>query len=153
MSRASKIIITLLVVIIALGAGGLIWAISSGNNDDDNDTNVTQNNNSSDKNQNQNTDQTKDQAAVDKVTITYNGSSFKLSANVIQAGGTVTVVNASQSDLEFVSDPHPTHTDNPELNAGEIPAGENKSFVLTNVGTWGFHNHLNSTQRGSIEVR
>jgi hypothetical protein len=51
------------------------------------------------------------------------------------------------------SDPHPTHTDNPQLNQGDIAFGASKTFTLTTKGTWGFHNHHDATQHGTITVK
>jgi cytoskeletal protein RodZ len=87
------------------------------------------------------------------VTVTYNGSSFSLSADTIKAGESIKVVNSSTKDLDFDSDPHPVHTDNPELNLGSIAPGESKSATLSTKGHWGFHNHLNSSQHGNITVQ
>jgi len=84
--------------------------------------------------------------------ITYNGSTFSLSTNTVKSGDTVKVENKSDKDLDFDSDPHPVHTDNKELNAGDIAPGTSKSFVLTTKGTWGFHNHLNASQNGELTV-
>jgi len=85
-------------------------------------------------------------------TITYDGSSFAVSNEKVASGSTVKVVNNSQKELDFDSDPHPTHTGNGELNEGAIAPGASKTFVLTKKGTWGFHNHLNSSQHGTITV-
>jgi hypothetical protein len=86
-------------------------------------------------------------------TITYNGSSFSLSANTIKSGESIKIVNSSQTDLSFNSDPHPVHTDNPELNVGNIAAGQSRTIKLTAKGTWGFHNHLDASQHGTITVQ
>lgn len=87
------------------------------------------------------------------VTIRYDGETFSLSGTTVTSGEKVKVVNASERDLDFDSDPHPVHTDNSELNAGDIPAGESKTFILTKKGTWGFHNHLDSSQNGELTVK
>jgi len=86
------------------------------------------------------------------MTITYDGSSFSESADSITAGQTVKVVNASNKTLDFDSDPHPVHTDNTELNAGDIEPGQSKTFIIDKKGTWGYHNHLDASQHGSITV-
>src|SRR5262245_57813647 len=48
--------------------------------------------------------------------ITYNGTEFFASATNIKVGEWVKVVNNSQQELDFDSDPHPVHTDNTEFN-------------------------------------
>lgn len=85
-------------------------------------------------------------------TITYNGDGFSSSADSIKVGDKVRVVNDSDQSLQFDSDPHPRHTDNTELNIGEIDPGSSKVFTIDKAGTWGYHNHLSSSQRGSITV-
>jgi len=86
------------------------------------------------------------------MTITYDGNGFSVSPSKVKAGGTVKVVNNSQSDMNFDSDPHPVHTDEPELNVGEVAPGQSKTFTVTKTGTWGFHNHLDPSQHGSLTV-
>ena len=86
------------------------------------------------------------------VTITYNGTSFSLSATTVKSGGKVKVVNESTKNLEFDSDPHPAHTNNSEFNAGAIQPGKSTVFTLEKKGKWGFHNHLNASQHGELTV-
>lgn len=86
------------------------------------------------------------------VTITFNGSSFSPSTATVKSGDTVAIKNNSSSSLQFNSNPHPSHTDNSELNVGNVPPGETMTFKLTSKGTWGYHNHLNSGQLGTIIV-
>lgn len=86
-------------------------------------------------------------------TITYNGSTFSLSSNTVPSGSAVKAVNDSSNELDLGSDPHPTHTDNPELNAGTIEPGHSKTFTLTKKGTWGFHNHFDPSQHAFITVK
>lgn len=85
-------------------------------------------------------------------TITYDGTTFTLSTDKVASGSNITVVNSSDKELDFDSDPHPVHTDNTELNEGLITPGESKTFTVVTKGTWGFHNHLDASQRGSITV-
>lgn len=95
---------------------------------------------------------TNSSTAPPEVTITYDGTIFTLSSTTMKSGGVVKVANKSSKDLEFNSDPHPVHTDNSELNTGRIPAGKSASFNLTTKGKWGFHNHLNASQKGELIV-
>jgi len=85
-------------------------------------------------------------------TITYNGSGFSPSTLTVKSGTIVTVKNNSSSALQFNSDPHPSHTDNPELNIGSVSEGGSRTFTATAKGTWGYHNHLDSSQTGTIKV-
>jgi len=86
-------------------------------------------------------------------TISYDGSSFSPSTVTVKAGSSIIVKNASSSSLDFDSDPHPTHTDNPELNIGNISPGKSVTITVNKKGTWGYHNHLNSSQHGTLVVQ
>ena len=85
-------------------------------------------------------------------TITYSNKGFSPSASTVKSGDSVTVSNTSSTSLQFDSDPHPAHTDNSDLNVGTIKPGQTKTFTVTKTGTFGFHNHLNSSNTGRITV-
>ncbi len=86
------------------------------------------------------------------VTITYTDDGFEPDSYTVSAGNTVTVQNNSSSVLDFASGDHPTHLENPELNAGEIAAGSSKTFTLSEKGTWSIHNHENDAHEATIVV-
>lgn len=90
-------------------------------------------------------------------TITFDGNSFSPSSVTVKSGDTLTWINNSSVDLEIGVNPHPIHTGNREISGGEfvlkIAPGESKSVTVTKVGTFGYHNHLNSSQGGSIAVK
>lgn len=88
----------------------------------------------------------------DQVTIVYTDDGFEQSTYAIASGGTVTVQNNSTSTLEFSSDDHPAHRDNPELNTDAIEPGETVQFTPKEEGSWGFHNHLLSVHTGVLTV-
>lgn len=96
---------------------------------------------------------TADQPPAAAAVITYNGSLFSPSQVTVNKGDTITVKNESSTTVDFESDVHPIHTDNPELNVGGIAPGQSKSFTVNTVGSWGYHNHLNTSQTGTIVVR
>ncbi len=86
------------------------------------------------------------------IVITYDGTGFTASKTTMKAGDKVEVTNKSTVTLDFDSDPHPVHTDNTELNVGDIEPGESKTFIVDKTGTWGYHNHKNASQHGEISV-
>jgi plastocyanin len=94
------------------------------------------------------TDQTQSQN-----TITYSNDSFSPSTLTVKAGTTVTVKNASSQAIQFDSDPHPVHTDNTDLNVGVISAGQSKTFLTNRTGSFGYHNHLNPSETGTLVVQ
>lgn len=85
--------------------------------------------------------------------IVYNGTSFSPATLTVSKGDEVTITNASDCSLQFDSDPHPVHTDDPELNVEAISAGSSKSFMVDTTGTHGYHNHQDSSQTGTIVVK
>lgn len=84
--------------------------------------------------------------------ITFDGASFSPESLTVQSGETVTIRNTSSQVLEFDSDPHPAHTDNTELNVGVVRPGESQTFTLDRVGTYGYHDHLDSRIAAEVIV-
>lgn len=84
--------------------------------------------------------------------ITFTDEGFVPSQYIAGINAKLTVQNDSSSDLDFASNDHPTHTKNSELNVGVVKSGEIKTVTLTEKGEWGFHNHLDSSQTGTITV-
>ncbi|CAN5614616.1 hypothetical protein BH23PAT1_BH23PAT1_4150 [soil metagenome] len=141
-------IIALVVVILVVGAG-VVWATNTGNNETDTNSTTVPGTT-----QNEQTPAPGDNEAEQSAnTIIYTDSGF-IPANLsLEAETELTIVNNSSRTLDFASDPHPQHTANTELNIGTIPSGESRSTNLSNTGTWGYHNHLNPGQTGSITVQ
>jgi len=84
------------------------------------------------------------------LTLTYTGKGFEPNLNTIKVHSTVRIRNRSVRLLRFVSDPYPTQTDEPELNVGELQPGEGKTFFVSQKGTWGYHNALDPSERGTL---
>jgi plastocyanin len=76
------------------------------------------------------------------ITITSAGVDNK---NIAIAVGTkVTFVNNDTRSHQMSSNPHPVHTDCPELNMPALQAGQRAdSQALTTARTCGFHDHEN----------
>jgi hypothetical protein len=90
------------------------------------------------------------------ITITSSGVSPK--NLVVSAGTQVTFVNNSLGTREIFSDPHPTHTDCPEINTvGSIAPGQSKlTDNLNTVRTCGYHDHIrfaDTSLQGTITIR
>lgn len=86
-------------------------------------------------------------------TVTYTDSGFSPKEITIKAGDTVNFVNESSKSFWPASNPHPVHTDYPEFDAKkDISAGDTYSFKFEKVGTWGYHNHKNPSQIGTVIV-
>jgi plastocyanin len=95
--------------------------------------------------------------AVQTTTITITTSGVSPANIQISAGTRVTFVNNDSRPHQMSSDPHPSHTDCPALNMGELAAGQTaQSQPLTVVRTCGFHDHENpndASLRGSVIVQ
>jgi plastocyanin len=85
-------------------------------------------------------------------TIVFDEDGFRPAELTVTAGTTITIRNNSSNPVQFSSDEHPTHTDNQELNGKVLPPGASEELTLDTVGTWGFHDHLNTRFTGTITV-
>lgn len=103
----------------------------------------------------------KSQEAVEKPTddsgnqeaqITYGDSGFEPTSLTVKVNEQVSVVNNSSKTLQFDSDPHPEHTDNPELNVETVEPNQTKTFSVSKTGIFGVHNHLNPSERMTLTV-
>lgn len=93
-------------------------------------------------------------AVVNKtVTISINSSGDYSSYNLsINRGDTVKWVNNDNTNHEPASDPHPQHTLYPGFDSNGIGPGGSWSFVFSNSGSWGWHDHLFPSKKGTITV-
>ena len=85
--------------------------------------------------------------------VNYTEDGFQPKTITIKKGQTVTWTNKDSDELWVASNPHPTHTDYPGFDElKSIPTGQTYSFTFTKVGNWGYHNHLNPSQKGVVVV-
>jgi plastocyanin len=90
------------------------------------------------------------------ITITAQGANPK---NIqISPGTRVLFINNDSRAHNMASDPHPAHTDCPELNQmGNLAPGQrNESGNLNTIGTCKFHDHDNpglTSLQGSVTIR
>jgi plastocyanin len=96
------------------------------------------------------------------VTVTYSDSGFSPAKITVPQGGTVVFKNTASDGVWVASDPHPLHNGYPTTggcvgstfdSCKEIPPGGSWPFVFTYVGSWGYHNHLNPSERGTVVVQ
>lgn len=94
--------------------------------------------------------------------VTYDGSSFSPSTITIPKGSAVIFRNYSSKNLRVASNPHPSHDGYPTKNGcagstfdscSDIPPKVSWSFFFDYTGQWGYHNHLNPSQSGTIIVK
>ncbi len=85
--------------------------------------------------------------------VTYRDDGFTPSVLHVKSGTTVTFRNDSSSKLWVASNPHPLHTDDAAFDSKTgLLTGQEYKFTFTNVGTWGFHNHLSPGETGTVIV-
>lgn len=87
------------------------------------------------------------------VIVEIGGDGFSPTSITIKKGTTVTFMNEGSTSHWPASDPHPTHTIYPEFQApSEIKPGASWSFTFDKVGSWRYHDHLNSGEKALIIV-
>lgn len=91
-------------------------------------------------------------------TITITSSGANPRSITVPVGSTVTFVNNDNTPHDMSSDPHPQHTDCPEVNnAGFIQPGQSRSTTaLRTARTCGFHDHnqpSNTALQGTIVIQ
>jgi len=139
MDKTTKV--TLVVVVAAIIIVGGIWLLMQNTASD---TSTSQQDSSS--------SQTAIEPEQESVTITYGDNGFEPSEVTVKMGTTVKFVNQSSEDIEVKSNPHPGHSDNTELNIGDIHVGEDATFQPTIAGAWGYHNHYKPEATATIIV-
>ncbi|MEK6972622.1 MAG: plastocyanin/azurin family copper-binding protein [archaeon] len=87
-----------------------------------------------------------------EVIVTIKEFVFEPKEIVIKKGSTVKWVNEDASPHLIASNPHPVHTDLPELVSNELNKGEEHSFTFTKTGTFGYHCHIHPAMKGSVTV-
>lgn len=88
-----------------------------------------------------------------QTTITLTSNGFSPGSLTIKAGQKVTWINKSGTDATVNSDPHPVHTNYPPLNLGSFANGQSLTLIFNQTGSYGYHNHLNPNQHGTILVQ
>ncbi|MBI4099425.1 cupredoxin domain-containing protein [Candidatus Microgenomates bacterium] len=88
------------------------------------------------------------------VEVDYTATGFSPATVTIKKGQTVKFVNKSGSSMSVASNPHPTHTDYPGFDQFKSTSkGQTEyDFAFDKVGTWGYHNHLNPSDGGTVIV-
>lgn len=142
------------VVIVLLGVGA--YAVTSNRSKTgDNNSQTTTPESSSTKKTEQQPATDKDNTSADQgeaTTIIFTDKGFSPATYSSKVGQAVKVQNSSSMQLQFSSDNHPAHTDEPELNLSVLAPGESASFTPSKAGTWGFHDHLHDQYTGTLTV-
>jgi len=150
-----KVLIGVIAVagIILLGTWAYIMAQPNGNNGNtSSSTPSTSQQNTPSTDTSNSSSSTDVPAAAAAATITYTDNGFTPAKVVVKKGDVITVKNSSTQDLQFSSADHPSHLLDPELNMNILKPGESGNITISTVGTHGYHNHLDASMTGVIEV-
>ncbi len=90
---------------------------------------------------------------TEKTTVILDGDGFRPKEITISIGTEIFWENNSGDLATVDSNPHPMHTDHPELNLGEFKNGEKLNLTFTKPGVFKYHNHYNPEQEGTITVK
>lgn len=147
------VVIGLIIAVIAIG--GVMFALSSSDDSDDSASapasSATTESTAAD------SDCT-DQTGQNEVTLTYDeNENFVPRCVRVSSGTTIVYKNDSDFPLDVGADPHPTHTGNREVSHQEFelpvePNGGTATTVMEKTGTFGLHNHENSSATATIIV-
>ncbi len=101
------------------------------------------------------------------VTVNYTSKGFSPKVITIVKDTTVNFVNNSDTTMWVASNPHPTnngysgttvsqHCPNSANNSFDectaVGRGNTYTFTFLKVGTWGYHNHMDSSSAGTVVV-
>jgi plastocyanin len=97
-------------------------------------------------------------AGTSTATVTIANNAVTPRNITVTRGNRVTFVNNDNQVHDMESDPHPAHTDCPEINlVGFVsPAQSRQTGVLNNARTCGYHDHLNdaaTSMQGTITIQ
>lgn len=149
----NKAALVIAAVVLVIGAGAAVYALgmSQPNASDEASTRESTESTSSEPDTS-NTTESDDDATVGSTVIVFTDDGFNPSDYTSKLGEAVTVRNDSNMDLEFSSDDHPTHTENPELNLSKLAPGESATFTPAEAKTYSFHDHINAQYNGTLTV-
>lgn len=89
--------------------------------------------------------------ATKGMVITKEG--FNPSTLTFKVGTKLIIQNSDSANHQPMSDPHPAHTDCPELNSAKpLALGEFYEVTITSAKTCGIHDHLNPELKAAITV-
>jgi plastocyanin len=85
-----------------------------------------------------------------QVTVRLTAAGFEPKEITVKVGQQIVFITDIKARIS--SDPHPVHTSNQELNLPATDPGESVTLTPTKTGTFGVHNHLDESQKMTINV-
>jgi len=90
---------------------------------------------------------------LEKVTVTLFPTGFSPALVTIKKGQTVIFSNKSLRSMWIASNVHPTHSIYSGFDQrASVGHGRTFEFTFDRIGRWGYHNHVNTSGRGTIVV-
>lgn len=143
-----NVIIALIIVLLVGGGGYIAWTMMDSDKDDKSQVSPSETND-------QDADDETGEITAEEATaineVSYDSDGFSPEGITVEAGTKVTWTNNSGSDMWVASNPHPVHTDFSSFD--QKKAGDSYSFTFEKAGTYDYHNHLNSSDTGSVVVK
>ena len=90
-------------------------------------------------------------ANVAQIQITKNG--FVPASIVVDKGTKIIWTNEDEATHQLQANPHPTGESLPELKSEILNNQQTYEYTANSPGTYGYHDHVNPTTNGTIEVR
>lgn len=148
-SNKSKLVVG--IVLLVVGVALLVWALT-GRSADAPASESTMNGTADTQSQVENPDEPTSSDQSEATTIVFTNDGFSPEELEVKVGTVVTVRNNSSTQVQFSSDSHPTHTENEGMNLRVLNPGESASFTADEVGSWGFHDHIDDSKTGMLTV-
>lgn len=151
-SRLPLVIASLIIAVLVIG--GVVFALSSS----DEEATAPASGNTETASTDAEDDSCTDETGKTEVTLTYDANeNFVPQCVRVDSGTTIVYKNDSDFALDVGADPHPTHTGNREVSHEEFelpvePNGGTATTVMEKTGTFGLHNHENSSATATIIV-
>lgn len=146
---SKKVILSIIGVLVIVG--GAAFAVMMMNSDDMAAPATETSSQASDLPLNKETTDNESEAKTATV-ITFTNDGFSPATLTVKKGTVVTVKNDSSTQVQFSSDDHPTHTINQGMNLRVLAAGESATFTADEVGTFGYHDHIDASKTGTLTV-
>lgn len=71
---------------------------------------------------------------------------------IIVKKGTTVTWKVATGTVQVASDPHPQHTDLAGFESSALKTGDLYTFTFDKIGSFGYHNHLNPSAIGTVNV-
>ena len=148
-SRTSKFVMG--IVLLVVGLGLLVWALT-GRKAEAPASQSSETSQSANSEDSAKTSESSAEAESTAATIVFTNDGFTPNKLTVKTGTVVTVKNESSNRVQFSSDDHPTHREDPEINMKTLAPGESGTFTAKTVGTHGFHDHIDDSKTGTLVV-